>query len=214
MKYGLRNHILSPYFPLSHHVQAFRRVELTLKMPSAIRRRAVAGQNSSAHTAHTKTSLMGITFSADIPLYLVAAKVLSCGLITVQPAAIPPHPAAPGKTSPQLEVVPRRTLSPTIPPEQIDEFLGLFNSNTTLPETLLMDESSVKITATSLPYTAYSVDLQLAIENNSGKALTMGDTYFSLGQRPYDQLLILQPEVGRRTVRSYREQTMGVFTGG
>lgn len=214
MKYGLRNHILSPYFPLSHHVHAFRRVELTLKMPSAIRRIAVAGQNSSAYTAHTKTSLMGITFSAGIPLYLVAAKVLSCGLIAVQPAAIPPHPALPGKTTPQPEVVPRRTLPPTMPPEQIDEFLGLFNSNTTLPETLLMDQSGVKITATGLPYTAYSVDLQLTIENNSGNALTMGNTYFSLGQRPYDQLLILQPEVGRRTVRSYRDQTMGVFTGG
>lgn len=115
MKYGLRNHILSPYFPLSHHVQAFRRVGLTLKMPSVKRRIAAAGQNSSAHTGHTKTSLMGITFSADIPLYLVAAKVLSCGLIAVQPAAIPPHPAAPGETSHQPEVVPRRTLPPTMP---------------------------------------------------------------------------------------------------
>ena len=87
-------------------------------------------------------------------------------------------------------------------PGQSDEFLGLFNTNATLLKTVLMDESGVKITATGLPYTAYSVDLQLTIENNSGKALTMGDTYFSLGQRPYDQLLILQPEVGRRPVRS------------
>lgn len=124
---------------------------------------------------------MCITLSADIPLCLVAAKVLSCGLIAVQPAAILPHPALPGKTSPQLEVASRRTLPSTMPPEQIDEFLVLFNSNTTLPETLLMDESSMKITATSLTYIAYSVDLQLAIENNSGKALTIGNTYFSLG---------------------------------
>lgn len=65
-----------------------------------------------------------------------------------------------------------------------------------------MDESGVKITATGLPYTAYSVDLQLTIENNSGKALTIGEAYFSLGQRLYDRLLILQPEAGRRTVRS------------
>lgn len=90
-----------------------------------------------------------------------------------------------------------------MPPEQIDEFLGLFNTNATLPKTLLMDESSVKITATNLTDTAYSVDLQSTLETNSGKALTMGDTYFSLGQRPYDRLLILQPEAERRIVRSY-----------
>ena len=65
-------------------------------------------------------------------------------------------------------------------PEQSDEFLGLFNTNATLPETVLMDESGVKITATGLTYTAYSVDLQLTIENNSGKALTIGDAYGSL----------------------------------
>lgn len=56
-------------------------------------------------------------------------------------------------------------------PEQSDEFLGLFNTNATLLKTVLMDESGVKITATGLPYTAYSVDLQLTIENNSGKGL-------------------------------------------
>lgn len=40
-----------------------------------------------------------------------------------------------------------------------------------------MDESSVKITATGLTYPAYSVDPQLTIENNSDKALTIGDAY-------------------------------------
>ena len=67
-----------------------------------------------------------------------------------------------------------------MPLEQIDEFLGLFNTNATLPETLLMDESSVKITATSLTDMADSVDLQLTIESNSGKALPIGDAYGSL----------------------------------
>ena len=43
-----------------------------------------------------------------------------------------------------------------------------------------MDESSVKITAIGLTYAAYSVSLQLTIENNSGKALTIGDAYGSL----------------------------------
>lgn len=65
-------------------------------------------------------------------------------------------------------------------PGQSDEFLGLFNTNATLLKTVLMDESGVKITATGLPYTAYSVDLQLTIENNSGKALTIGEAYGSL----------------------------------
>ena len=61
-----------------------------------------------------------------------------------------------------------------MPPEQIDEFLDLFNMNAALSETLLIDESSVKITVTSLTYIAYSVDLQLTIQNNSGTTLTRG----------------------------------------
>lgn len=65
-------------------------------------------------------------------------------------------------------------------PGQSDEFLGLFNTNTTLPKTVLRDESSVKITATGLIDAAYSVDLQLTLQNNSGKALTIGDAYGSL----------------------------------
>mgnify|MGYP006887482801 FL=1 len=65
-------------------------------------------------------------------------------------------------------------------PEPSDEFPGLFNTNAALPETVLMDESGVKITATDLTHTAYSVDLQLTIENNSGKALTIGNAHGSL----------------------------------
>ena len=75
IKYGLRNHILSPYFPFSHHAQIFRSIDP--KMPSVKRRTAAAGQNSSAHTGHIKTSLTGSAFSADISLYLVAAKTPS-----------------------------------------------------------------------------------------------------------------------------------------
>lgn len=83
-------------------------------------------------------------------------------------------------------------------PEQSDEFLGLFNTNTTLPKTVLMDESSVKITATGLTYAAYSVGLQLTIENNSGKALTIGDAYGSLSVN------------GFMTDYSYCSQKLGV----
>lgn len=57
-------------------------------------------------------------------------------------------------------------------PEQSDESLGLFRTDATLAETVLVDENGVKITATGLTYTAYSVDLELTIENNSGKDLS------------------------------------------
>lgn len=56
--------------------------------------------------------------------------------------------------------------------EQSDESLGLFRTDVTLAETVLVDENGVKITATGLAYTAYSVDLELTIENNSGKDLS------------------------------------------
>ena len=42
----------------------------------------------------------------------------------------------------------------------------------TLAETVMVDEGGVKITATCLTYTGYSVDLELTIENNSGKNLS------------------------------------------
>lgn len=57
-------------------------------------------------------------------------------------------------------------------PTQADETLGLFNVDATLEETVMVDEGGVKITATGLTYTDYSVDLDLTIENNSGKTLS------------------------------------------
>lgn len=53
-----------------------------------------------------------------------------------------------------------------------DKTLALFNKSATLSETVLVEENGVKITAIGLTYTAYSVDLELTIENNSGKDLT------------------------------------------
>ena len=53
-----------------------------------------------------------------------------------------------------------------------DATLDPFNVNVTLDDTVLVDEDGVKITATGLAYTAYSVDLGLTIENNSGKDLS------------------------------------------
>ena len=55
---------------------------------------------------------------------------------------------------------------------QTDKTMGLFRTDAVLAETVLVDEGGVKITATGLNYTAYSADLALTIENNSGKDLS------------------------------------------
>lgn len=47
-----------------------------------------------------------------------------------------------------------------------------FNPVATIEETVLVDESDVKITATGIKYTAYDVKLSLAIENNSEQDLS------------------------------------------
>lgn len=56
--------------------------------------------------------------------------------------------------------------------EQSDEILGPFSKSASLAETVMVDEEGVKITATGLDYTDYSVELELTIENNSGKNLS------------------------------------------
>lgn len=56
--------------------------------------------------------------------------------------------------------------------EQSNEKLEIFNKNASLAETVMVDEGGVKITATGLNYTNYSVELELTIENNSGKDLS------------------------------------------
>lgn len=47
-----------------------------------------------------------------------------------------------------------------------------FDPSATIEETVLVDESDVKITATGLKYTAYDVKLNLSIENNSSQDLS------------------------------------------
>lgn len=61
---------------------------------------------------------------------------------------------------------------PSDEPEVSDEKLGEFNKNCTLDETVMVDEDGVKITATGLNYNDYSAELELTIENNSGKDLS------------------------------------------
>lgn len=57
-------------------------------------------------------------------------------------------------------------------PAPTDEILEPFGTTATLDETVMVDEGGVTITATGLTYTAYSADLELTIENNSGKNLS------------------------------------------
>lgn len=47
-----------------------------------------------------------------------------------------------------------------------------FDPSAVIEETILVDESDIKITATGLKYTAYDVKLSLAIENNSSQDLS------------------------------------------
>jgi hypothetical protein len=47
-----------------------------------------------------------------------------------------------------------------------------FDPTATIEETMLVDESDIKITATGLKYTAYDVKLSLTIENNSNQDLS------------------------------------------
>lgn len=50
--------------------------------------------------------------------------------------------------------------------------LGEFSETAEIEETVMIDENDIKITATGLKYTSYSVELELDIENNSDKALS------------------------------------------
>lgn len=64
---------------------------------------------------------------------------------------------------------------PEVVEEQIeapDEQLEVFDKTASLEETVMVDEGGVKITATGLSYNNYSVDLDITIENNSGKDLS------------------------------------------
>jgi len=54
----------------------------------------------------------------------------------------------------------------------ISTIIEEFNTAPTIEETVLLDESDIKITATDLTYTGYSVDLGISIENNTDKNLS------------------------------------------
>jgi len=48
-----------------------------------------------------------------------------------------------------------------------------FNVEATIEETVLVDQNDLKITATALSYSSYSVDLEITIENNSGSDVSV-----------------------------------------
>lgn len=56
--------------------------------------------------------------------------------------------------------------------EKSQKTLGEFSETAEIEETVMIDENDIKITATGLKYTSYSVELELDIENNSDKALS------------------------------------------
>lgn len=64
------------------------------------------------------------------------------------------------------------TAPPEEKPEQPGEKMREFDKNASIAETVMVDEGGVRITATGLNYTGYSAELELTIENNSGKNLS------------------------------------------
>lgn len=106
---------------------------------------------------------------------LLAALMLllpACGQGTSSDAPSSPleQTVAPVQTEgPAPEETPTQTAGPT----QSSGGSGqAFDPSATIEETVLVDESDVKITTTGLKYTASSVKLSLSIENNSDKNLS------------------------------------------
>lgn len=94
---------------------------------------------------------------------LLAALMLllpACGQGAAEGSAPPPSGAS---------ALPAQTAPPTQP---VGEPAPAFDPTATLEETVLVDESDVKITATSLKYTAYEVKVSLTLENNTDKNLS------------------------------------------
>lgn len=94
---------------------------------------------------------------------LLAALMLllpACGQGAAERSAPPPSEAS---------ALPAQTDAPSRP---AGEPAPTFDPTATLEETVLVDESDVKITATGLKYTAYEVKVSLTLENNTDKNLS------------------------------------------
>ena len=97
----------------------------------------------------------------------IPSVLLAFSVLIALPACSSSTDAPPSTESVVLE----STSTPDLP-VQTDETMGLFRTDAVLAETVLVNEGGVKIAATDLTYTAYSADLALTIENNSGKDLS------------------------------------------
>ncbi len=82
-----------------------------------------------------------------------------------EPVVIPENAEKPVDTD-----KPEETPEPT--PEPPTDKLEAFSKTATIEETVMVDESNVRITATGLTYNNYAVELELTIENNSDKDLS------------------------------------------
>lgn len=74
--------------------------------------------------------------------------------------------------------------------DSTEEKLGEFKKTATLTETVMVDEGGLKITATGLNYTEFDVELELLIENNSGKELSFRDGKVGYGGNAINGLMI------------------------
>lgn len=118
-----------------------------------------------------------------LALSLATILLLSaCGTTASEKQSLPtPSPSVEQSLPAPSPSVEQSTPAPS--PEQTDEPTTsiqpaatgsdtLFNPSATMEETVLVDESDVKITATGLKYTAYEVKVSLTIENNTDQELS------------------------------------------
>lgn len=82
--------------------------------------------------------------------------------------------------------------TPNVPdePQQTSEPVEPFQQTASIDETVLYDENDVKITATSLSYNNYSVQLNLLIENNSNKDLSFVSGSIGYSQNSINQYMV------------------------
>lgn len=100
------------------------------------------------------------TFSLALAALLLAACSQAPQQETSSPTAAPAQEAASAQSAAPSQA------------ETVQDKTALFAPTATMEETVLVDESGIKITATNLAYTAYSVKLGLTIENNTEQDLS------------------------------------------
>lgn len=81
-------------------------------------------------------------------------------------------PASGGESSPSSSKNTSTSASSSAPTQAPNGIAVQFDPTAAIEETVLVDESDVKITATRIKYTAYDVKLSLSIENNSSQDLS------------------------------------------